>query len=70
MGACHWTRVPIFGVRVAGRLYWKVCKKKFVCAAGFPISGGDPRVTNARNPRIVKNPIHRESENLVTGNSK
>ena len=69
-GAGPSTQVPIFGVRVAGRLYWKVCKKKFVCAAGFPVSGGDTNVTHTGNPRIVKNPIHRESENLVTGNLK
>ena len=39
------TLVPIFDVRVAPVLYWKVCKKKFASLLGFPISGGDPRVT-------------------------
>ena len=56
--------MPIFGVRVAGRLYCKVLQQLFACSLGFPISGGDTNVKNAGNPRIAKNPIQAENGTL------
>ena len=35
-----------------------------MCAAGFPINGGDTNVTHTGNPRIDKNPIQAENGTL------
>ena len=60
-GCCTRSQVLIFGVRVAGRVYWKVLQQSFESQLGFLINDG---VRNVRNrviqglPKAIKIPIH------------